>query len=151
MIADCFVDTNVLVYARDANEPEKQPIAEDLVTWLWATRRARLSVQVLSELYVTVTRKLVPPMDREAARADCRALASWDPVPITADLLQHAFALEDSYALSWWDAAIVAAASRCRCRYLVTEDLQDGLEIAGLRVVDPFASGGTTWRERLDA
>ena len=53
-----FVDTNIIVYSKDLSEPEKQPIATDWMSRLWHEKTGRISVQVLNEYYVTVTRKL---------------------------------------------------------------------------------------------
>ena len=139
-----FVDTNVLVYARDASEPEKQPQAAAWVEHLWRTRTARLSFQVLGEYYATTTRKLRPGLAPEQARADVRDLVAWRPVPVGTQLLEAGWTVEDRFGLSCWDALIVAAARIAGCEYLLTEDLQHGAEFDGLQVVDPFrAAAGT--------
>ena len=139
-----FVDTNVLVYARDASEPEKQPQAAAWVEHLWRTRTARLSFQVLQEYYATTTRKLRPGLPPEQARADVRDLVAWRPVPVGTQLLEAGWTVEDRFGLSCWDALIVAAARIAGCEYLLTEDLQHGAEFDGLQVVDPFrAAAGT--------
>ena len=136
-----FVDTNVLVYARDASEPDKQPVAMNWLEALWSTRAGRLSVQVLQEYYVTVTAKLDPGLEPREARADVRRLGVWDPLPIDLSLQEDAWDVQDRYGLSFWDATIVAAARRLGCRNLLSEDLQAGQDLDGLVVVDPFASG----------
>jgi len=133
-----FVDTNVLVYDQDASEANKQPVAHRWLEHLWRTRRGRLSAQVLSEYYVTVTRKLSPSRSPELARADVRDLLLWRPVPIDGGVLGGAWALEDRYGLSWWDALVVSAAQVAGCAHLLTEDLQDGQDFDGVRVLDPF-------------
>lgn len=133
-----FVDTNVLVYARDASERDKQPRAARWLEELWRTRSGRLSVQVLQEYYVTVTQKLEPGLDPADARADVRALTAWGPLPPDAMLLEDAWGLEDRHALSFWDALIVAAAARLGCGHLLSEDLQDGQSFDGVTVVNPF-------------
>lgn len=138
-----FVDTNVLVYARDASEPEKQPLATAWMQALWDSRRGRISVQVLQEYYVTVTKKLDPGLERAIARADIRAMGAWNPLPVDRALLEDAWQIEDRYGFSLWDATIVAAARRCGCRYLLTEDLQAGQDLDGTVVVNPFASRPT--------
>ena len=135
-----FVDTNVLVYARDASEPEKQPLAMAWTQALWESRQGRISVQVLQEYYVTVTAKLDPGLRRDEARADVRGFGSWNPLPVDRALLEDAWQIEDRYGLSLWDATIVAAARRCSCRCLLTEDLQAGQELYGTIVVNPFES-----------
>ena len=133
-----FVDTNVLVYVRDATDPEKQRRAAEWVAALWDDRTGRLSPQVLQEYYVTLTRKLEPTRSREEAREDVTSLAAWGPVPPDHDTFEIAWRVEDRFGLSWWDALIVAAALRAECPWLLSEDLQDGLEIFGVKVIDPF-------------
>jgi len=133
-----FVDTNVLVYARDASDPGKQATAAAWMEHLWIGAGGRLSVQVLQEYYVTMTRKLDPGLSADVAREDVRDLAAWRPVRIDESIVEAAWRLEDRYQLSFWDALIVAAAQATSCETLLTEDLQHGLEIDGLRVADPF-------------
>ena len=135
-----FVDTNVLVYARDGSEPAKQAPAHAWVEHLWRSGAGRLSAQVLAEYYVTTTRKLRPGLAPNEARADIDDLRAWRPVAIDGNLLDAAWSLEDRYSLSFWDALIVAAAREADCGYLLTEDLQDGARYDGVVVVDPFHS-----------
>ena len=134
-----FVDTNVLLYARDASEPVKQPRAQAWLDALWEHQRGRLSHQVLNEYYVAATHKLQPGLDREAARADVRDLMAWRPIGIDSALLEDAWWLEARFGLSFWDSLGVAAARAAGCRYLLTEDLQHGQDLDGVAVVDPFA------------
>jgi len=133
-----FVDTNVLVYARDASESEKQPLASAWLETLWESREGRLSTQVLQEYYVAVTRKLDPGLDRAQARTDVRALEAWRPLDLDAPLLESAWEAEDRFGFVFWDTLIVAAARRLGCDHLLTEDLQDGQDLDGLVVIDPF-------------
>ena len=133
-----FVDTNVLVYAHDRSESRRQPIAEGLLEDLWANRTGRLSTQVLQEFYVIVTRKFDPPMSRGDAREHLGAYATWPVVGIDAVMIALASHLEEQHQISFWDALIVEAAIRAGATRLVTEDLQDGREIAGVRIENPF-------------
>jgi predicted nucleic acid-binding protein len=136
-----FVDSNILVYARDANEPRKQPLAAELLRQLWRERSGRLSMQVLSEFYVTVTRKLRPPLDAPSAWRVVEAFLSWSPQMIDRPLLQRARHLEQQHALGWWDALIVAAAEAQACAVLLSEDLQDGATYGTVLVRNPFKPG----------
>jgi predicted nucleic acid-binding protein len=136
-----FVDTNVLVYARDASEPEKQQSAESWLRWLWATRAGRVSAQVLNEYYVVVTEKLRPGLGREQARADVRNLAAWTPVPTDRRVMEGAWIVQDRYGLSWWDSLVVSAAQVAGCAWLLTEDMGDDRVFDSVRVVDPFRAG----------
>lgn len=138
MTATIFVDTNVLVYRRDSGQGEKQARAAAWIKHLWETRDGRLSYQVLQEFYVTVTSKLRPGLDAESARDDVRSLHAWHPVPVDARVLEGAWVIQDRYGLSWWDSLIVAAAQVADCRFLLTEDLQDGQELGEVRVLNPF-------------
>jgi predicted nucleic acid-binding protein len=141
MTATVFVDTNVLVYYRDAAQAEKQRLAASWLRHLWESRKGRLSVQVLNEYYYTVTRKLASPLAPEQARLDVRRLRAWSPVPLDGTLLEAAWQAESRFRLSFWDALVVAAARTAGCRYLLTEDLQHEQDLDGVRVVDPFLVG----------
>ncbi len=134
-----FVDSNVVVYARDPSEPRKQEAAEAWMAHLWDSRGGRLSVQVLNETYNALTRRLSPGLTKLEAAGEIRALFAWDPLPLSTSVVELAFAIEDRFQLSWWDSLIVAAAKRQGCTYLLSEDLQDGQDFDGVRVLDPFS------------
>jgi len=133
-----FVDTNLLVYARDDADPWKRDRAREVMTRLWQTGNGRISHQVLVEFYATVTRKLKPGLPREDAMADVRELSAWKPVAHSTPLFERAWHLEGRYGFSWWDSLIVAAALASDSTTLLTEDLQHGLVIETLRVANPF-------------
>lgn len=135
-----FVDANVLVYARDASQATKQRDAAKWLDHLWRSGTGRVSTQVLSEFYVTVTRKLDPGMSVSDARADVRDLLTWRPLGITSELLAEAWHVQDRFQFSYWDALIVAAARETGCDRLLTEDLHDGQDLDGLVVVSPFGT-----------
>jgi len=141
MTEPIFVDTNVLVYRFDTGKPEKQKAADEWISRLWEIRSGRLSFQVLREFYVTVTRKLPNRLETGAARNAVQALLAWKPVACSDRTLGSAWEIEDRYSISWWDALIVAAAREQACTILLTEDLQDGQALAGVRVVSPFSVG----------
>lgn len=131
-----FVDSNVLLYAVDDTDLNKQQAAREWRAELWKSRRGRISFQVLSEFYVNAVRKL--PAAREEARAEVRDLLAWNPVVAEEALLERGWKIQDRYRLSYWDALIVAAAKAASCRYLLTEDLQAGQALDGIEVVNPF-------------
>ena len=138
MSAICFVDTNLLVYSRDASEPTKQPLAREWLAALWRNHCGRTGFQVLNEYFVTVTRKLEPGLTEEEAWTDIEDLFAWEPVPVDEAVMRNARAVADRFPLSWWDALIVAAAQVSGCEYLLTEDLQGGKTLDGLKIIDPF-------------
>jgi predicted nucleic acid-binding protein len=133
-----FVDTNVFLYARQANERIKQPAAAAWVEHAWRERTGRTSMQVLSEYYVNATRKIVPARSPDDAWDDVRALMAWNPLPIDAALLERGREIQRRYGLAWWDSLIVGAAGLQGCTLLLTEDLQDGAIYEGVTVRSPF-------------
>jgi predicted nucleic acid-binding protein len=133
-----FVDTNILVYARDTADQAKHASASEWIAHLWETGQGRLSLQVLHEYYVTTTHKLRPGLAPADARADVTDLTAWGPVALDGPLLDAAWSIEDRFSLSFWDSLIVAAARVARCEILLTEDLQHGADLDGVQVVDPF-------------
>ncbi len=139
-----FFDTNVFVYREDGSEPAKQSRADDWIVHLARRRAARISFQVLQELYATLTRKLKPAFDTGEAQEIVRDLTVWQPAAIDLAMLERGWILQDRYSLSWWDALIVAAAQSCGCSALLTEDLQHGQIFGRVRVIDPFASPAQT-------
>jgi len=138
MTVRCFVDTNVLVYARDSREPVKQAHAAEWIELLWREAAGRTSSQVLSEYYSVVTRRLIPRVSPDEAWDDTRMLFAWDPQPIDPTLLIRAREIEQRWRLSWWDSMVVAAAQLQGCALLLTEDLQDGAQYGGVTVHCPF-------------
>ena len=138
MTAPVFVDTNVLVYSRDARDAAKHARAREWVGFLWDARRGRLSRQVLHEYYVTVTRKLRPGLSPEEARSDVRALLHWLSIVDPGTVIESAWVLQDRDSLSFWDALILGAAQAMDCAFLLSEDLPADREFGGVRVVSPF-------------
>lgn len=133
-----FVDTSILVYTRDSNEVVKQPKAKQWLQYLWQHECGRISVQVMNEYYVTLTQKLNPGLSREQARADLRALNVWQPLEISAALIEAAWDTQDRYGYSWWDTLVITAALFLDCRYLLSEDLQHEQHIGNLTIINPF-------------
>lgn len=139
MNGKCFVDTNILVYARDSGAGTKHVQAIALMHELWASRTGRLSVQVLNEYFVTVTRKLQPGLSPDAAWTEIETFRAWDPVPIDWTLLERARNIFSQHSLSWWDSLIVTAAVTSGAETLYSEDLQHGAVYGGVTVRNPFA------------
>jgi len=139
MNARTFVDTNVLIYAHDADAGRKHEIAKDLLLELWAERSGILSMQVLQEFYVNVTRKIRTPLPRSSARGVVNAYAPWCVESVTAADLNSAFRIEGDARIGFWDALVVAVAARSGATRLLSEDLNSGQKIAGLLIENPFA------------
>jgi predicted nucleic acid-binding protein len=141
MTAPVFVDTNVLVYAHQENEPRKQPLAAHWLELLWRDRSGRTSVHVLNEYYVTLTRKIKPALSAGDAWDHVRNLLTWNPQPTDAELMLRAHEVEQRYRLSWWDSLIVGAAQLQNCAVLLTEDLQDHAIYGSVTIRNPFSMG----------
>jgi len=133
-----FVDTNVLIYAEDRDSKAKHEIARDLVVRLWDERSGVLSVQVLQEFYVNVTRKLKKPLSSAKALEVVEEYLTWTVVENTGKLLTTAIELQQKAHLSFWDAMVVQAAIDSGCDTLYSEDLSDGQRFGSLTVVNPF-------------
>jgi predicted nucleic acid-binding protein len=136
--AHVFVDTNVFVYARQAREVEKQPVAAQWIDRLWRGQTGRTSMQVLSECYVILMRRLEPAPPRAVVWDYVRSLLAWKPQPVDEPVFHRAFEIEERHRLSWWDCQIVASAQLQGCSVLLTEDLQDGAVFGGVTVRNPF-------------
>ena len=136
-----FVDTNVLIYAHDRDAGRKHSLAAEIVRGLWESRLGVLSVQVLQEFYVNVTRKIPSPVPRETARKLVEAYGRWHVEVADPALLIRASEVEERHSLSFWDALIIAAAARAQAGRLLSEDLQAGRRMLGLRIENPFAAG----------
>jgi predicted nucleic acid-binding protein len=134
-----FVDTNVLVYAYDADAGDKHEAAQARLQALWEDESGAMSTQVLQEFYVTVTRKLRRPLPRPVAREVVATYRAWPIHRPEAEDVLAASELEERHRLSFWDALIVVSARRSRAHTLLSEDLQEGRRFDDLVVVNPFA------------
>lgn len=134
----CFLDTNILVYAYDRSAGQKQSLAAQLVEDCWENETGCLSIQVLQEFFVTVTRKIATPLDALTARQIIADLAQWHlHTPETSDLLQ-AIELHQNYHIAFWDAQVVQSAMSLGCKLLLSEDLNHGQAYGIVRVLNPF-------------
>lgn len=139
MTDKCFVDTNILVYAYNADEAEKHAQASALIKDLWDQNTGVLSLQVLQEFYVTVTQKISQPISSSEARVIIEDhLAVWEIIEPTASTLMVALEAQTNYQLHFWDAMIFAAAKEARAKVIYTEDLQHGRKIEGVQFINPF-------------
>jgi predicted nucleic acid-binding protein len=138
MNARNFVDTNVLIYAHDADAGAKHEIAKGVLHELWSQRTGVLSMQVLQEFYVNVTRKIVSPLPKDKARLVVNSYAIWC-IETTPAEIAAAFRIEDESKIGFWDALIVASAAKCGAFRILSEDLNAQQVIAGVRIENPFA------------
>ena len=135
-----FVDANVLVYAFDSSAGLKQKAAVELLKRLWDTGTGCLSVQVLQEFFVTITRKVPRPLSIGEAAEHVREFAAWEIFAPTANDVLAAIALHQQAKISFWDAMVVEAVDLTGGAVLWTEDLKDGQVVRGVRVRNPFST-----------
>lgn len=133
-----FVDTNVLLYSLDSADQKKQGQAVNWIQTLWTSGCGRLSWQVLNEFYVNAVRKLGAPA--ALARESVELYALWQPVDSSLGLAQRAWFWSEDAQLTHWDALIVAAAERSGCRWLLSEDFQEGRRFGIVTVINPFTT-----------
>ena len=133
-----FVDTNVLVYAVDATAGDKQVRAAELLRGLWMDRTGCVSVQVLLEFYVAVSRRL------GAAATEVRRwvedYGTWFVHSPSFQDVAEAIDLHERRQISVWDAMILQSARRMGCLIVWSEDLQHGSTYDGVQVGNPFAT-----------
>jgi predicted nucleic acid-binding protein len=137
-MARYFIDTNVLVYADDADAPVKRKRAQELIREGLTSGDAVLSTQILQEYFVVATRKL--KVSAEAAQKKVELFATMDVVTVGVDVVDDAIKLHRLNAISFWDALVVQCARAAGCTTLFTEDLQDGQVIEGVKVQNPFVA-----------
>lgn len=136
MRVECFLDTNILVYAASSSKIDAVKKARALK--LVQVSDFGLSAQVLQEFYVTVTRKFKKPLAPELAVAMMDEYRVFPTVPTDYPLIVSAVELSLKYGISYWDGAIVAAAEVLEAATLYTEDLNHGQRYGQVRAVNPF-------------
>jgi predicted nucleic acid-binding protein len=140
MIATAFVDTNVLIYAATGrrSEPAKYAVARDLI----ATTRLGLSGQVVAEFVANVRneRKMRHPLSFEETLGWVERLEAFPFVDVDRVLVRAGVVLAERFRISYWDAAILAAAERLAAPILYSEDLNHGQSYGSVRVINPFLS-----------
>ncbi len=131
-----FFDTNILVYADDSKYPVKQKKAADLIEQHFRQRTGVISVQVLQEYFVAVLGKL--QLDAGLAKRKIEVYAKFHVSEPTVNNVLGAIDLHRLHGISFWDALIVQSAKQSGCGVLLTEDMQHGHAIDGVRIVNPF-------------
>lgn len=133
-----FVDTNVVAYAYDAASEVKRAAARPLIQELWESRRGCVSIQVLQELFVILTRRLAQPLEVETAQRATRTMSHWVVHSPSVEDVDAAIRLHERYRISFWDAMIVQSAVQLGCDVLYSEDMNAGQRYDGVLVVNPF-------------
>ncbi len=138
---DAFIDTNILVYAYDRDAGAKHEAARDILVDLWNQAGGLLSLQVLQEFFVTVTRKIPNPLPLRLAREIVEDLLTWRVVGLDGQDILGAIDVQERESLHFWDALIVRAAQKARAAELFSEDFGDGRSFGDIKVRNPFGRG----------
>ncbi len=126
-----------MIYSLDPANPSKRASAGTLIAASFAAGTMVTSPQCLNECYRVLTRKSLL-VGREEARAFIAALLPTCRAPLDGDTIARAFEVESRTGYDWWDSLLLAAALLARCRYFLSEDLQDGRVVDGLTILNPF-------------
>jgi len=140
-VTGVFIDTTVLLYGVDDRDLAKRDRARAWLAACWERRCGHISTQVLGEFYANARRKFSGALTQGEARALVRRYQNWNPWLIDQPTVESAWATESRYQVSYWDALMVAAARHQGCTLLLTEDLQHGQQLEGIRIVNPFIEG----------
>jgi predicted nucleic acid-binding protein len=133
-----FCDTNILVYAYDTSAGGKRDRAKQLLERLWDSENGAVSIQILQEFFVSLTRKVVRPLSRNDARTIVADMATWQVVIPTVDDVLAAIDGTARWKISFWDAMVLVTASRADATVLWSEDLSDGQTYDGVVARNPF-------------
>ena len=136
MIVECFLDTNILLYAASGTDAEvdKRARAYELIE----TRQFGISAQVLAEFYVNAIRKVKIPMKPDAALEWMSQLDGRPCISIDADLVKFGIENSERFQVSYWDGAIIAAAQEMGATILYSEDLSHQQQYGSVQVINPF-------------
>lgn len=136
MIVRSFIDTNILVYTDDHDAAEKRMRALDIIKEARRSQHGVVSTQVLQEYFVSTTRKLGVAVS--VARRKVELFARLQVVTIQISTILAAIDLQRLHNFSFWDALVVHSAKAAGCSILLTEDMQHGQDVEGLKIINPF-------------
>ncbi len=139
-----FLDTNVLVYALDQHDREKQRVCRNILRQLQDANRAVISTQIMQEFFVVATRKL--GVDPLKAKSILQTLGHIETVSVSPALIYEAIDCNLLNQISFWDALVIVCADSARCNLVLSEDLNDGQTIKGIKMQNPC-----TWLEAQDS
>lgn len=132
-----FVDTNVLIYARDRKSVEKRGLARSWLSSLAEREAMRLNLQVINELtrWLLANERSRPMSD---IREEIDTLRHWGDHPLTPDDVDQAWILREALGFHWLDCLLVSAAERLGCRFFLTEDMTDRARFGSITLINPF-------------
>lgn len=141
-MAKIFVDTNILVYAHDCDAGKKHEVAKRILKKLWESQNAVISLQVLQEFFVTLTKKLKPNVPPHQARELIEVYSTWEVFLLQPANLLETIDIQMKHQLSFWDSLMICTAQLAECSFILSEDLQHNQKIGKVRLHNPFLEGG---------
>jgi len=138
MNGKAFFDSNIICYAFDTKDKEKKEKAKELLKNWMSSGKLVISTQVLQEVFVVLTRKTKPPLKPEKTKEILEVFLPFEIVQITPELIFKAIDILIKHRISFWDALIISAAVKAKCKVVFTEDLNDGQIIEGVTIINPF-------------
>lgn len=135
-----FLDTNIIIYAYDLSAGRKHEVAKTILMDLWDSRNGLLSAQVVQEFFVSATKKISKPLNIKLAKEIVSDLLKWDIIVNDGKSILEAIGIHSRYNYSFWDSMIIQAAISGGAKILLSEDLNDGQAISGVKVRNPFTT-----------
>lgn len=133
-----FVDTNILVYAHDNSAGNKYIKAKSLISDLWQSETGCISIQVLQEFYVVMTKKVKKPIRPEVAQKIIGNLGKWAIHSPSVEDILDSIDIQQRYNISFWDSLVICSAQKLGCGVIWSEDLNHGQLYGEVIVRNPF-------------
>jgi predicted nucleic acid-binding protein len=131
-----FLDTNIIIYANDSRDPEKQKKAISIITELMKNQRGIISTQVLQEYACVALTKLKQPND--VVVRQLKLLETFEVIQQSPEMIRRAVEIMHLYTISFWDACIISNAEFGNCSVIFSEDLNAGQYYSGIKMVNPL-------------
>ena len=132
-----FIDTNILIYAETGDVPAKQQAALVLLKQLYEDANGVVSTQVLQEYCNVALKKL--KLSAQHVRAQLEFYEQFEVIQVTPAIIHGGLDLHQTRSVSFYDALILSSAQTAGCNLLMSEDMNAGETIGGVRIVNPFA------------
>lgn len=139
-MAKIFFDTNILIYTVDKKDQEKFELSRKMVKYISSDHSPVISTQVLQEFYNASTSKL--KLEKIFIKNLVHSYQNMEIVTVDPQIIEQAIDISIIFQLSFWDSLIVAAAEQAKCVFLISEDLNSGQTIRGIKIVNPFSDEG---------
>jgi len=131
-----FIDTNIIVYANDKRDPEKQKKAIKIITRLMKSQNGAISTQVMQEYAYTAVKIL--RQNHQVVMRQLKLLESFDVIRQSPEMIRRALEIMVTYGMGFWDSCIISNAEGANCSVVYSEDLNPGQYYSGIKVVNPF-------------